>query len=141
MLDEKDKKILRLLENNSRAPYSEISRVVGISDVAVIKRIRKLEQLGVIKKYTVVVDFRKLGYNSVSVTGIDMEPEHIFNVISFLNGKDYVKYLALTSGDHSLIAVIWATDSEELARIHNEIAKLPGVKKVCPAIVLDVIKE
>ncbi|OYT51668.1 MAG: transcriptional regulator [Desulfurococcales archaeon ex4484_204] len=141
MLDEKDKKILRLLKDNSRAPYSEISRVVGISDVAVIKRIRKLEQLGVIKKYTVVVDFRKLGYNSVSVTGIDIEPEHIFNVISFLNGKDYVKYLALTSGDHSLIAVIWATDSEELARIHNEIAKLPGVKKVCPAIVLDIIKE
>lgn len=141
MIDEKDEKILEILKSNARASYTEIARSLGISDVAVIKRIRKLEQAGIIKKYTIIVDPKKLGYNAVSITGVDVEPEHMFKVLSFLREKEYVKYLALTSGDHSIIAIIWAKDSNELARIHDEISSLPGVKRVCPAIILDVVKE
>jgi len=141
VIDEKDKKILEILKGNARASYTEIARSLGISDVAVIKRIRKLEQAGIIKKYTIIVDPKKLGYNAVSITGVDVEPEHMFKVLSFLREKEYVKYLALTSGDHSIIAIIWAKDSNELARIHDEISSLPGVKRVCPAIILDVVKE
>lgn len=141
LIDEKDIKIIEVLMSNARTSYSDLARMLGISDVAVIKRIRKLEQTGIIKKYTVVVDPKKLGYNSISITGIDIEPQNLFDVINFLKDKDYVKYLALTSGDHAVIAVIWARNSSELAKIHNEISSLPGVKRVCPAIVLDVIKE
>lgn len=141
MLDEKDKKILKLLSENARISYREISRNIQISDVAVIKRIKKLEKLGVIKKYTIIIDPKKLGYNSVSITGIDIEPEHIFDVLSFLKNRDYVKYLALTAGDHSIVTIIWAKDRDELTNIHNEILHLPGVKRVCPAIILEVIKD
>lgn len=141
MVNEKDKKILEMLKRNSRISYTEISRSIGISDVAVMKRLRRLEQLGIIKKYIIVIDPRKIGYHFISITGIDIEPEHIFDVLSLLKEKNYVKYLVLTSGDHSVIAIIWAANGEELARIHNEISHLAGVKKVCPAIVLDVIKE
>ncbi len=140
-LDDKDLMIINMLKENSRIPYTDIARRLGISDVAVLKRIRKLEQLGVIKKYTIVVDPKKLGYNAVSITGIDSEPEHLFNVLEELKDKDYVNFLALTSGDHSIIAIIWARDSRELARIHDEISKIPGVKRVCPALILDILKE
>lgn len=140
-LDEKDKKILEILSENARATYSEIARAIGVSDVAVIKKIKKLEQLGVIKKYTVVLDPRKLGFNAVSITGVDVEPEHLFNVLSHLKDKEYVKFLALTSGDHSILVAVWAASGDELARIHEEISRLPGVKRVCPAILLDVVKE
>jgi len=141
MIDEKDLKIIKLLQENSRIPYTELAKKVGISDVAVIKRIKKLEKQGVIKKYTIVIDPKKLGYNSVSIVGINVEPEYLFPVISHLKEKDYVKYLALSSGDHTLMAIIWARNGSELAKIHNEISKLPGVTKVCPSIILDVIKE
>jgi len=141
MIDEKDLKIIKLLQENSRMPYTELAKKVGISDVAVIKRIKKLEKQGVIKKYTIVIDPKKLGYNSVSIVGINVEPEYLFPVISHLKEKDYVKYLALSSGDHTLMAIIWARNGSELAKIHNEISKLPGVTKVCPSIILDVIKE
>jgi len=141
MIDEKDLKIIKLLQENSRIPYTELAKKVGISDVAVIKRIKKLEKQGVIRKYTIVIDPKKLGYNSVSIVGINVEPEYLFPVISHLKEKDYVKYLALSSGDHTLMAIIWARNGSELAKIHNEISKLPGVTKVCPSIILDVIKE
>ncbi len=140
-LDDKDLTIIKILRENSRTPYTDIARRLGVSDVAVLKRIRKLEQLGVIKKYTIVVDPKKLGYNAVSITGIDSEPEHLFNVLEELKGKDYVDFLALTSGDHNIIAIIWAHDSRELAKIHDEISKIPGVKRICPALILDILKE
>jgi len=141
MIDEKDLKIIKLLQENSRIPYTELAKKVGISDVAVIKRIKKLEKQGVIKKYTIVIDPKKLGYNSVSIVGINVKPEYLFPVISHLKEKNYVKYLALSSGDHTLMAIIWARNGSKLAKIHNEISKLPGVTKVCPSIILDVIKE
>jgi len=141
IIDEKDMKIINLLLENGRISYSEIAKAIGLSDVAVIKRIRKLEQMGIIRKYTILIDPKKLGYKVVSITGIDVEPEYLFNILNTLKEKDYVKYLAITSGDHSIIAIIWAKDSDEVAKIHGEIAKMDGVKRVCPAIILDIIKE
>lgn len=141
MIDEKDVKIINMLLENGRISYSEIAKAIGLSDVAVIKRIRKLEQMGVIRKYTVVIDPKKLGYKVVSITGIDVEPEYMFNIINTLKEKSYVKYLAITSGDHGIMAIIWARDSDDIARIHREIASMNGVKRVCPAIILDIIKE
>ncbi len=140
-LDDKDMAILRILAENSRTPYTEIAKRVGLSDVAVIKRVRKLESLGVIKGYTVVIDPSKLGYRTVSITGVDVEPERLFEVVAKLKELECVKYLALTSGDHSLMAIIWARNGEDMARIHEEISRLPGVKRVCPAVVLEVFKE
>lgn len=139
-IDEKDKKIIERLSENARITYTELAKEIGLSDVAVIKRVKKLENK-VIKRYTVVVDPRSLGFKVVSLTGIDVDPDKLFNVIENIKGKDYVKGLWLTTGDHPLMTVIWARDEEEMARIHKEIGQLDGVKRVCPAIVLKTIKD
>ncbi|MCE4617523.1 MAG: Lrp/AsnC family transcriptional regulator [Desulfurococcales archaeon] len=140
MVDEKDMKIIEKLEKNARVSFSEIAKELGISDVAVMKRIRKLEQDGVIRKYTIKINHKKLGYNMVSLTGFEVEPEYLFDVLKKVAAMEPVKFLALTSGDHSVMAEIWARNQEELAKIHEEIASLPGVHKVRPAIILDIIK-
>ncbi len=141
MLDEKDVKILKILKENARAPYSHIAKEIGITDAAVIKRIRKMERLGIIRKYTVSLDPKKMGYSSVSITGADVEPEALFEVMNKLKEIPNVKYLAMASGDHSLMMVIWAKDNVELEKLHQEIAKLEGIRRICPAIILEVIKD
>jgi len=140
-LDEVDLKILKTLFDNARTPLTEIAGSVGLSDVAVYKRVKKLEKMGVIKKYTAVVDPAKLGYTKISFTGVNVAPDALLSVVEALRGRDYVKFLAITTGDHQLIAVIWAKSSDELVEIHREMEKIPGVMKIYPAIVLDVIKE
>uniref|UniRef100_A0A7J3XYR4 Lrp/AsnC family transcriptional regulator n=1 Tax=Thermogladius calderae TaxID=1200300 RepID=A0A7J3XYR4_9CREN len=141
MVDEIDLKIIEKLAVNARATYSEIASEVGLSDVAVMKRIRKLEQEGVIRKYTVIVDPAKLGFSKVSLTGINVAPDKLFDVIEELKKRDYVKQLLVTSGDHSLIALVFARSSEEIMRIHDEISRIDGVLKVYPAIVSDIVKD
>lgn len=139
-MDEKDRVIIERLKANARSSYGEIAKDLGMSDVAVMKRIRKLEAEGVIKKYTIIADDRKVGYGAVSITGLDVDPEHLFEVSSALKGKPYVKYLAISSGDHEIMAIIKARDNEELARYHEEISSLPGVRRICPSMILDVLK-
>ncbi len=140
-LDEKDLKIVEILKRNARATFTEIAKEIGLSDVAVLKRVKNLEQKGIIKRYTIKLDNKKLGYTAISLTGLDVEPERLFDVINYLKDKDYVRYLALTSGDHTIMTVIWAEDSEELSDIHKKLSSLDGVRRICPAIVLELFKD
>jgi Lrp/AsnC family transcriptional regulator for asnA, asnC and gidA len=140
-IDDIDRKIISLLMSNARITYREIAKSVNLSDVAVIKRIRKLESSGVIRKYTAIVNPRALGYSMISFTGINVKPERLFDVAKTLKDKEYVKYMALTTGDHDILAVIWASSGEELERIHNEIRSIEGVVEIYPVILSEVLKD
>jgi len=139
-VDEIDLAIIKELSENARKAFSEIADKLKLSDVAVIKRVRKLESDGVIRRYALIVDPAKIGYKKISFTGINVRPEKLFEIVATLKAKDYVKYLAITSGDHELIAVIWARDGEELQRIHQEILSIEGVLNIYPAILADIVK-
>ncbi|MCD6371962.1 MAG: Lrp/AsnC family transcriptional regulator [Thermococcus sp.] len=141
MLDERDRIIIEMLTKDARTPFTEIAKVLGISETAVRKRVKALEEAGVIKQYTVVIDPSKLGYNLVSLTGVDTMPEKIFEVAAKLKEFDFVRSVYLTSGDHMIMAEIWAKDGEDLSDIiSNKIGKIEGVTKVCPAIILEKLK-
>jgi len=141
VLDEKDKMIIDMLMRNSRTPITEIARRLGITDVAVKKRLEKLEREGVILGYTIKINPSKLGYESIAIVGLDVEPEHLLKAIDEIKARDYVKYLALTTGDHMLIAEIWAKNNNDLISKLNEINNIVGIKNVRPAIVLEVLKN
>jgi len=141
LLDERDKIIIEMLTKDARTPFTEIAKVLGISETAVRKRVRALEEAGVIKQYTIVIDPSKLGYNLVSLTGIDTLPEKIFEVASKLKEFEFVRSVYLTSGDHMIMAEVWAKDGNDLSDIiSNKIGKIDGVVKVCPAIILERLK-
>lgn len=140
-LDDIDLKIIDELSRNARATYREVANVVGLTDVAVMKRVKKLEQGGVIKRYTVILDPFALGYGKVSFTGINVKPEKLFEVVKALKSKPYIRYLAITSGDHDILAVIWARDADELDVFHREITSLDGVVSVYPMILSEKIKD
>ncbi|WP_297416557.1 HTH-type transcriptional regulator LrpA [Thermococcus sp.] len=141
MLDERDSIIIDMLTKDARTPFTEIAKVLGISETAVRKRVKALEEAGVIKQYTAVVDPSRLGYNLVSLTGVDTLPERIFDVASKLKEFEFVRKVYLTSGDHMIMAEVWAKDGEDLSDIiSNKIGRIDGVTKVCPAIILEKLK-
>lgn len=61
-IDRKDKRILNILLKNSRLSNREIARKTGLSTATVISRIKKLEREKIIKKYSVSLDYEKIGY-------------------------------------------------------------------------------
>lgn len=138
-MDQKDLHIMNMLRKNARIPKSEIARKLGITEAAVRKRIKKLEERKVILGYRAIVDYRKI--NMVcSYTGIDVEPEALINTIKELRRIREVASLYLTTGDHDILAEIVCKSINELEEIHNKIASLPGIKRICPAIVTEIIE-
>ncbi|NJE25335.1 Lrp/AsnC family transcriptional regulator [Thermococcus sp. MV5] len=141
MLDERDKVIIEMLTKDARMPFTEIAKILGISETAVRKRVRGLEEKGIIRQYTIKVDPQRLGYNLISLTGVDTRPEKLFEVAEKLKAFEFVRELYLSSGDHMIMAEIWAKDGEDLADImSNKIGKIDGVTKVCPSIILERLK-
>ncbi len=140
-VDEKDIRIIQMLREDARMSYTNMAKKLNITEAAVRKRVKNLESKGVIKKYTVEVDSSKLGYNIVSLTGVDTDPEKFLEVAKRLKDEDFARSVYITTGDHMIMTEIWAKDGDELTHIISEkIGKLPGVKKICPAIILEKIK-
>jgi len=138
MIDEKDLSIIDMLRENARIPVTEIASRLDVSESTIRKRIRGLEKNGVITQYTVVVDPSKLGYNSVSMVGIDVESTHLLDVAMRMTEFPEVKFVATSTGDHMIITEIWTNDSKELGRfIVKNIEKQEGVKRVSPTIILE----
>ena len=140
-MDKKDVKILVELAKNSRIPATRIAKMLGISDVAVKKRLAKLEKGGYIKGYQIVVDPVKLGFRVVAYIGVNIDSDKIIEVAQKLASWDDVVYVAVTSGDHDVMAEVWAKSSNEMHEKLEKIRQLEGVRNVYPAIVLDVIKS
>jgi len=140
-IDDRDKKIIEIMMQNSKIPFTQIGKELGISEAAVRRRIKKLEMMGVIKKFTIVVDPAKIGYKHVAIIGIDSEPDKLIQIAHDLANKHFSKRVYITTGDHMIMLEAWARDSAEMTKVLQEIGAINGVRKVCPAIILDSIKQ
>ena len=141
LIDETDKEILTILKDNVRTPFLEIAKQLKISESTVRKRASNLESSGVIKKYSAVIEPTKMGYGSVAIVGIDVQPEKFLDVANRLTEFDNVKFVATSSGDHMVMTGIWMDNAfEPRDFITNKIEKIDGVTRTCPAIINERLK-
>ena len=142
MIDEKNARIIEILRANARTPCTQIARDITLSEGAVRKRISALEKRGIIKKYVAVVDPKKMGYGSITILGLDVEPTALLNVANEVAKIAEAHVVYTSTGDHMIMAEIWARDGKELSEIlANKIGAIEGIKRMCPAIILEKVKE
>lgn len=138
-MDEKDWKIIEVMMRNGRVSKTELAKQLNITEAAVRKRIQKLEKTRTILSYKAVINYKSAGLTA-SLTGIDVEPEKLWTTTEKIKQIEEVKSLWLTTGDHTVMAEIIAKNTEELSAIHNKISKIDGVRRLCPSVILDVLK-
>ncbi len=132
--------VLKVLMKNSKTPFLEMARMLGVSETAIRKRIRKMEEDGVIRGYTIDVDPKKIGFEINALIGLDTEPEVYLQTIEKLKKMEEIKSLYSSSGDHMIMMEIWFKNTEELSKFVDFLNSMDGVKKVCPAIIMEKIK-
>jgi Lrp/AsnC family transcriptional regulator for asnA, asnC and gidA len=141
-IDEKDERIIEMLEEDGRKSYNAVAEKLGISEAAVRKRVKALILKGVIKKFTIKVDHAKIGMNTVAIVGVDVDPSKMLGVAQKLCQLDEAKCVATSSGDHMVMTEIWTHDGRELTRLISErIEPMEGVKRICPALLLEKLKD
>lgn len=140
-IDEVDQKILKLLQENARLPFLEIAQKLRLSESTIRKRVQTLKERGVIKRFTVEIDPAKIGLNTVAIVGIDVDPPKLLEVAQKLCELKEIRCVATSTGDHMIMTEIWTKDGRELTKLISEkIGPIEGVKKICPAIILEKLK-
>jgi Lrp/AsnC family transcriptional regulator for asnA, asnC and gidA len=142
LLDEIDLKILTMLESNGRKSFTEIAENLRVSESSVRKRVLALKRDGVIRKFTIKVDAAKLGYNTVAIVGVDADPTRLLQVAQRLCDFEDVRCVATSTGDHMVMLEIWMKNGRELTKlITDSISTIEGIKRICPALILERLKE
>ncbi len=132
--------LLKKLKENSRISYVSLARHFKVSETAIRKRIRKLEEGGVIIKYTVQVNPKKIGFDVDALIGVDTKPEKYIQTLESLMQMKEVMTLCSSSGDHMIMVECWFQNSKELTRFIKMLEKMDGVTKICPALITEKIK-
>lgn len=140
-LDQIDKEILRILQENCKIPYSEIAKRLGVSEATVHLRVRKLCRMGVIKKFQAIVDPEKVGRTMTAIIALRAEPKKYETILETLKNMDCISEIYDVTGDYYAILKVRVRDREELARVLDMIGNLDGVRDTTTMIVLRVIKE
>jgi Lrp/AsnC family transcriptional regulator for asnA, asnC and gidA len=141
-LDEIDTKILELLEEDARRSFTEMAEKLKVSESSIRKRVSALQKEGVIKKFTIKVDHAKLGLNTVAIVGIDVDSDKMLEIAQELCDFKEVKCVATSSGDHMIMLEVWAKNGKELNKlIAEEIGRIEGVRQICPALILEKLKD
>ncbi len=122
-LDEKDRKIILELQNNSRASFSKIGKAVKLPKTVVAYRIKRLVDLGFINLFCTIINKEKLGYIYARL----FLKFHNFNqdienkLLSFLKTKKGMHWIASLNGCYDFCIVILAKNMAELNEIYSEI--------------------
>ncbi len=134
-----DIELLEILEKNARTPYTQIAKKLGVTESAIRKKIKKLEEKGVIRQYTIDIDTTKLGLIKAMI-GIDTKPEHYMEIIEELKQNPQTRKIYTSSGDHMILAECWFPTTRHLREYTQKLQEDPRTTRVCPAMIIDRIK-
>ncbi|EHR77614.1 transcriptional regulator [Thermococcus litoralis DSM 5473] len=140
-LDETDKNILRLLQEDGRMSYSEIARRIGIPESTVRLRVKKLIEEGVIRKFAALINPFKAGYNIVAFIAVDIEPNKIKKAVEELSKLPEVDVLGIATGAHDVLMQVTVKDLQELESfLIEKLGKIEGIKSTETSILTSVKK-
>ena len=120
-LDHIDFQILRLLSENSRIQWKDLGKQIHMTGQAVGNRIKKLEESGVIKAYSLVVDEMKLGISYTAFVIIYMKTANHHSFLYFINGRNEVVEAHRVSGEGCYHLKIKVNSHEQLNLLLGEI--------------------
>ncbi|RKL65287.1 transcriptional regulator [Salipaludibacillus neizhouensis] len=118
-LDNIDFQILRLLSKNSRIQWKDLGEQIHMTGQAVGNRIKKLEESGVIKAYSLIVDEMKLGLTFTAFVIIYMKTANHDSFIRFINDRNEVVEAHRVSGEGCYLLKIKVDSQEQLNLLLN----------------------
>jgi len=135
-LDKIDLFIIEALTKNARTSFRQIAAALNVSPDTIIDRYNGLQEKGVVRGSTIVLNPKKIGYNAMAVFMIDLSP-NIENskkpfdstlIVETLIKMRNIIVASKTVGDHDVMAIGVIKDFNHLIEVRNEIAAVEGVK-------------
>lgn len=138
-IDKTDLRILALLMENAGLPYTEIGKRVFVSGGTVHVRMKKMEQMGIVKGSQLLIDPAKLGWDISAFLGVYLDKSSLYEeVAADLEKIPEVVNIHYTTGIYSIFAKIVCRDTGHLREVlHDKIQKVKGIQRTETFISLD----
>jgi DNA-binding Lrp family transcriptional regulator len=145
MLDDADRRLLSLLQDEGRLTNAELAERVGLSLSACHRRVKRLEEEGFIAGYSAVVDRKSIGFSVLAYVFVKLEAHSEDFLKAFVEGvakiDEIVACYAIAGGGDYLLKVV-ARDMDAYAEVAlKKIVRLPGVKDSSSNFVLTTLKR
>ena len=143
-LDSLDWNILQALQENAKQTYTEIGRRFGVAHSTIYDRIKRMEENNVIKKYTTIVNLKKVGVKSITaIMTVFTDPKESENVAKKLSEpKEVLEVSTSLSEELSIITKVVAKDQDSLhSFIAQKVAPLSGVLRIRTSIITRKYKD
>ncbi len=129
-IDELDIRILNELVNDASISVPKLSRKINVNTSVVYSRIKRLVKLGLIKRYTLIVNEEMLGYNVKAITGINMDSKMRDSIIAGLMKIPEVREIIEVTGRFDILVTLTAKSLDDIHNIVSEsIGRLEGVQR------------
>ena len=141
MLDKLNQKLIQELQNNGRRSYTELAKMLGVSEGTIRKRVKDLQKQDVMRIAAVLNPY-KIGYSFISIMALQVRMADLREVARMLAQKPNVYYLAFVTGRYDLLAMIMCRSPEELSDfIKEHISSIPSIIRTETFVNLEVIKS
>lgn len=141
-LDEIDSSILKLLRENSRRNFQELSELTGISDATIQFRLKRMMARGVIDRFTVIVNPAATGYAVTAIMLIQTETDkHDEAKLALAKAPEITEVYGVL-GEQDLYIKVWSRSLQELnAIINDKIRSIDGIEDIQEIVVVERVKE
>lgn len=137
-IDEVDKQILHFLIENTRTPFTEIAKQMNVSAGTIHVRVKKMEEAGIIKGTTLIVDYARMGYDFIAYVGILLTKSNkTVKVIDELKKIPNVTVASVVSGKYNIFCKIRARDTSDAKDVIYKIDEIEAVLRTESMITLD----
>ncbi|MCD6523402.1 MAG: Lrp/AsnC family transcriptional regulator [Thermococcus sp.] len=140
-IDELDKMILNILQEDGRASYSEIARRLKVPESTVRLRVKKLVERGIIRKFAALINPFKAGYSIVAFIAVDVEPSRVKKAAEELSKLPEVDVLGIATGAHDILMQVTVRDLQELENfLIEKLGRIEGIRSTETSILTSVRK-
>lgn len=140
-IDQLDLKILRNLLSDGRISFRELASNLGVSTTTVATRVSRLQAAKVIRGYSTVIDFQKLGYDLTVVTEIHVSKGKLLEMEAEIARVPGVVAVYDVTGEIDAIVISKCRDREELSRFTKGLLSMHFVERTNSHVVLTSVKE
>ena len=140
-MDDVDRNIIRLLQEDARKSFNKIADSLGIAVGTAYNRVKNMEDSGILKGYTVMLDSGKLGYSLTVLILIQADGRYLPEVEKDLAKLDEVISIYDVTGDYDIAVIARFKDRASLNNFIKSTLKMQHVTKTVTNVVLNVVKE
>jgi Lrp/AsnC family transcriptional regulator for asnA, asnC and gidA len=124
---------------NSDVPYTEIAKKINVSGGTIHVRMKKMQELGIVKNSTLSINYSKLGYDITAFLGVYLEKSSFYNqTLEELQKIPEVVNVHYTTGNYSMFVKIICRDTQHLREVlHDKIQHVVGIERTETIISLE----